>query len=180
VRQQVKQFGEPQNTIQEISMKRMIVLLVIVLTTALLPAFAQRHHCEMVGGVLMTNINEIPYGPYAPDATTNLGPAFGDLAGSVSATEVNTSPITFQHHWVTATGETIKFKPAVLSPTPTSNPYVVAVQWGGYRSVISGGTGKFDGATGYLDYFGLADFQTLTLVLRYKGEVCYADKPAKD
>jgi hypothetical protein len=180
VRQQIQQFGEPKNAIREMSMKRMIALLVIVLTMALLPGFAQRHHCDTVGGVLMTNINEIPYGPYAPDAATNLGPVFGDLAGSVTATEVSASPITFQHHWVTTAGDTIRFKPAVLTPTPTSNPYVLAVLWGGYRSVISGGTGKFEGATGYLDYFGLADFQALTLVLRYKGEVCYANKSAND
>lgn len=160
-------------------MKRMFVLIVIVLTMAALPAFAQRHRCEKVGGVLMTTINEVPYGPYAPDAATNLGPVFGDLAGSVTATEVNTSPITFQHQWVTTAGETIKFKPAILTPTPTDNSYVVAVKWGGYRSVISGGSGKFDGATGYLDYFGLADFQALTLVLRYKGELCYAEKSAR-
>jgi hypothetical protein len=48
------------------------------------------------------------------------------------------------------------------------------VRWGDYRSDIAGGTGKFDGATGYLEYFGLADFNALTLVLRYRGQVCYA------
>jgi len=160
-------------------MKRVFVFLVIALTIGSIPASAQRRHCEHVGGVLMTNINEIPYGPYAPDAATNLGPVFGDLAGSVSATEVNTSPITFQHHWVTTAGDTIKFKPAVLHPTPTNNQYVLAVQWGDYIAEISGGTGKFAGATGYVESFGLADFKALTLVLRYRGEVCYAEKPDK-
>jgi hypothetical protein len=46
--------------------------------------------------------------------------------------------------------------------------------------VISGGTGKFAHATGYLDYFGLADFKALTLVLRYRGEVCYAGGKEKE
>jgi hypothetical protein len=157
-------------------MKRMFVLLVGALTIAALPLSAQVRHCENVGGVLMTNINLLPYGP---EGGTNLGPVFGDLAGSVAATEINTSPITFQHYWVTAAGDTITLKPAVLTPTPTSNPYVVAVQWGGYRAVISGGTGKFADAIGYLDCFGLADFKALTLVLRYRGEVCYAKSPSK-
>jgi hypothetical protein len=63
----------------------------------------------------------------------------------------------------------------VLSPTyPTGDKDIVAVPWGNYRSDITGGTGKFKDATGYLDYFGMADFNKLTLVLRYHGEVCYA------
>jgi hypothetical protein len=64
---------------------------------------------------------------------------------------------------------------AVLTPTyPTSNKAIVAVPWGNYRSDITGGTGKFNGTTGYLDYFGMADFDQNTLVLRYRGEVCHA------
>ena len=157
-------------------MKRNFVLFVLAFTIAVLPARAQQRHCQDVGGVLTTNINLLPYGP---EGGTNLGPVFGDLAGSVAATEINTSPITFQHYWVTAGGDTINLKPAVLTPTATSNQYVVAVQWGGYRSVINGGTGKFNGATGYLDYFGLADFKAMTLVLRYRGQVCFLDTPVK-
>jgi hypothetical protein len=42
------------------------------------------------------------------------------------------------------------------------------------RSYIDGGTGKFKDATGYQDYFGMAGFQQNTLVLRYRGHVCYA------
>jgi hypothetical protein len=152
-------------------MKRTFVLFVIALMITAVPVIAQVRHCENVGGVLMTSINLLPYGP---EGGTNLGPVFGDLAGSVAATQINASPIIFQHYWVTAAGDTINFKPAVLTPTPTSNPYVVAVQWGGYRSMITGGTGKFAEATGHLDYFGLADFKALTLVLRYRGEVCFA------
>jgi hypothetical protein len=80
-----------------------------------------------------------------------------------------------QHYWVTSAGDTITLKVAVLIPTyPTSNTAIVAIPWGNYRSNISGGTGKFKGATGYLDYFGMADFDQNTLVLRYRGEVCHA------
>jgi hypothetical protein len=131
-------------------------------------------HCVPVGGALMTNIGAIA-------GVTNLGPASGDLAGSLAATilgQNSNGTYNVQHYWVTGAGESITFKKAVLTPTyPTNDPGIVAVPWGNYRSYISGGTGKFEGATGYLDYFGMADFYKNTLVLRYRGQVCYAQKP---
>ena len=128
--------------------------------------------CIPVGGALITNIGAIA-------GVTNLGPVWGDLSGSVAATilgQNSNGSYNVQHYWVTAAGDTITLKVAVLTPTyPTSDKSIVAVPWGNYRSDISGGTGKFNNATGYLDYFGIADFQQNTLVLRYRGEVCYAD-----
>jgi hypothetical protein len=56
---------------------------------------------------------------------------------------------------------------------------IVAVPWGHYRSDITGGTGKFKNATGYLDYFGIADFHQNTLVLRYRGVVCTRTKRSR-
>jgi hypothetical protein len=127
--------------------------------------------CIPVGGALITNIGAIA-------GVTNLGPVSGDLSGSVAATilgQNSNGSFNVQHYWVTAAGDTITLKVAVLIPTyPTSDKSIVAVPWGNYRSDISGGTGKFNNATGYLDYFGIADFQQNTLVLRYRGEVCYA------
>lgn len=127
--------------------------------------------CVPVGGALMTNIGAIA-------GVTNLGPVSGDLAGSVAATilgQNSNGTYNVQHYWVTSAGDTITFKVAVLTPTyPTRNPAIVAVPWGNYRSYISGGTGKYAGATGYLDYLGMADFTQNTLVLRYRGQVCYA------
>ena len=64
-------------------------------------------------------------------------------------------------------------EPVFSASAPPGNPGIVAIP-GAYRSYIIGGTGKFEGATGYLDYFGMADFYENTLVLRYRGEVCYA------
>jgi len=133
-------------------------------------AFASSGPCVPVGGVLMTNIGAI-------NGVFNLGPVFGDLKGSVAAEIVGETSATFtlQHYWVTASGDSIYFAPAVLTPTyPTRSTAIVAVPWGNYRSNITGGTGKFNGATGYLDYFGMADFGQNTLVLRYQGKVCYA------
>jgi hypothetical protein len=125
--------------------------------------------CTDVGGALMTNIGAVA-------GVTNLGPVFGDLAGSVAATILGQNPdrtFNVQHYWVTAAGDTIKLKVVVLSPTyPSSNKTVVAVPWGNYRSDIAGGTGKYANATGYIDYFGIADFSQGTLVVRYRGEVC--------
>jgi hypothetical protein len=133
-------------------------------------AEAQGGHCVAVGGALMTNIGAIA-------GVTNLGPVSGDLAGSVAATilgQNSDGSYNVQHYWVTAGGETITLKQAVLYPTyPTSDQAIVAVPWGHYRSDIKGGTGKFNNATGYLDYFGIADFHQNTLVLRYRGVVCY-------
>ena len=135
-------------------------------------AFAQEPStCVRVGGALMTNIGTIA-------GVTNLGPVSGDLAGSVAATilgQNSNGTFNVQHYWVTAAGETITLKVAVLTPTyPTNDTGIVAVPWGNYRSNIIGGTGKFSHATGYLDYFGMADFHQGTLVLRYRGEICHA------
>jgi hypothetical protein len=152
---------------------RGFVLLVVLATVASLSAWADNPHCEKVGGVLMTNINAIAL-PTA-DNGTNLGPVFGDLAGSVAATILGSDGkggFFVQHYWVTNSGDTIKFGVADLTPTPAGDSNV-AVPWGSYRSMILGGTGKFEGATGFLDYFGMADFGSRNLVLRYRGQVCY-------
>jgi hypothetical protein len=135
-------------------------------------AFAQEgSNCVPVGGALMTNIDAIA-------GKTNLGPVFGDLSGSVAATilgQNSNGTYNVQHYWVTSAGDTITVKKAVLTPTyPTSDMAIVAVPWGNYRSYITGGTGRFKDATGYLDYFGMADFHQNTLVLRYRGQVCYS------
>lgn len=155
------------------------VLLLVLAPNGLVPfcsiAYAQEQAwsagCTPVGGALMTNIGAIA-------GVTNLGPVFGDLAGSVAATilgQNSNGTYNVRHYWVTAGGETIIMEVAVLTPTyPTSNKAIVAVPWGNYRSYINGGSGKFAGATGYLDYFGMADFTQNTLVLRYRGQVCYA------
>lgn len=146
-----------------------IGLVSLVLGWLLLTTPAWAHPCEAVGGVLMTNIGAI-------EGITNLGPVFGDLQGSVAATikgQDANGNFLVQHYWVNAAGETILFKVATLKPVATSDPNVVAVLWGNYSSEIAGGTGKYKNATGKLDYFGIADFNQNTLVLRYRGTVCH-------
>jgi len=119
----------------------------------------------------MTNIGAIA-------GESNLGPVFGDLSGSVAATILGQNAdgsYNIQPYLVTAAGDTINLSVSVLHPTyPTSDTGIVAVPWGHYNSTITGGTGKFQNATGYLEHFGMADFNQNTLVLRYRGQVCYA------
>jgi hypothetical protein len=145
----------------------------LTMTMALAAAFpicAQSQLCAPVGGELMTNIGLI-------NGVYNLGPVFGDLAGSVAAQILSQNPdgtFTVEHYWATTSGDTIVFQPAILHPTypVTGNTNIVAVPWGNYISAISGGTGKYTNATGSLSYFGMADFTNNTLVLRYTGQVC--------
>ena len=158
-------------------MKISTVVLALTIAFALsLPVSAQPGQCQSVGGVLITNIGAITEGGM------NLGPVFGDLAGAVAAKIISANSdgtFTLQHYWVTSQGDTILMKPAVLTPTyPVSqsiilNKSIVAVPWGNYASDITGGTGKFDGASGTVSYFGMADFSKSTLVLRYAGTVCF-------
>ncbi len=137
--------------------------------------------CRDVGGVLMTNIGAIA-------GVTNLGPVFGDLEGSVAATimgQDNNGNFLIQHYWVNSAGETIKFKLATLVPGTASvggqvQSGIVPVLWGNYVSDIQGGTGKYQHAHGSLLYFGIADFNQLTLVLRYRGTVCLGGGDSRD
>ena len=158
------------------------VLLLTVALFAMLPictaqtaVVGQETSCQAIAGVLMTDINAIPYP--TPANGTNLGPAFGDLHGAVSATILGQNPdgsFNVQHYWASTEGDIIKFKQAILHPVYLPNsPGVVAVPWGHYLAyIIPGGTGKYKDATGVIDCFGMADFNALTLVLRYRGTLC--------
>jgi hypothetical protein len=149
---------------------RFALLALSLLPGLCLAADQSTRRCVAVGGVLFTNINVIA-------GVTNMGPVFGDLKGSVAATVLssNADGILIQHYWVTENGETIEFKPALLKPVMVDDSgAIVAVPYGNYRSEISGGSGSFKGAGGMLEYLGMADFKSNHLVLRYRGEVCYA------
>ena len=129
-------------------------------------------HCAHVGGSLITNFGAV-------DANTTLGPATGDLRGAVAATLLTppqpgphgTVIFNIQHHWVTDSGDNIQIDPAVAVSVPLSATRFAITS---YPTHISGGTGKFAGATGNLEALGEADLQAGT-ALRYSGEVCFAD-----
>jgi len=130
--------------------------------------------CVPVGGTIITNL-----GALAPDEPhTTLGPTTGDLAGAVAAT-VRSGPdpskgaflFTVQHHWVTTSGDAIHFDLATAKAAQVSPTRFAVLD---YPVHITGGTGKFDGATGDLNSIGELDFNA-GVSLRYFGKVCYAD-----
>jgi hypothetical protein len=132
-------------------------------------------HCVPVGGTIMTNFGAI-------DPLTNtLGPATGDLRGAVSATLLGapqpgaggTVVFHVQHHWVTESGDTITFDPAVATAAPLSQTLFAIIT---YPVHITGGTGKFAGATGDLTNLGEVDLGAKATVFRYSGQVCFAEQ----
>lgn len=147
---------------------RTMFLLTIVATGTI--AFAAQKHCESVGGSLITNFGAV-------DANTTLGTATGDLKGAVAATVQSVTPnsdgtVSFnvQHHWVTEAGDTINTDPATAITMPLSQTLFAVIK---YPVHITGGTGKFAGATGDLTSIGEADLVAGT-VFRYTGKVCFA------
>jgi hypothetical protein len=129
-------------------------------------------HCIHVGGSIITNFGGV-------DANTTLGPATGDLRGAVAATLTappqpganGTVLFHVQHHWVTESGDNIYFDPAVATTVPLSQTRFAFTS---YPAHITGGTGRFAGATGDLTNIGEADLQ-LGTAIRYSGQVCFAD-----
>jgi len=129
-------------------------------------------HCTHVGGSIITNFGAV-------DPNTTLGPATGDLRGAVAATLLTppqsgpngTVIFHVQHHWVTESGDIILFDPATATTAPLSQTRFAIIS---YPAHVSGGTGKFAGATGDLTAFGEADLQAGT-ALRYSGQVCFAE-----
>ncbi len=131
-------------------------------------------HCVPVGGMVMTNFGAI-------DPLTNtLGSATGDLRGAVSATLLGppqpgaggTVAFHVQHHWVTESGDTITVDPAVATAAPLSQTLFAVIT---YPIHITGGTGKFAGATGDLTNIGEVDLGAKATVFRYSGQVCFAE-----
>lgn len=133
-------------------------------------------NCVHVGGSIITNFGGV-------DANTTLGPATGDLRGAVAATLLTPPQQTMvdglpavlfnvQHHWVTQSGDNIYFERAVATTRPLSATRFAVIS---YPARITGGTGKFAGATGNLNNIGEADLQAGT-VFRYSGEVCFQDQ----
>ena len=130
-------------------------------------------NCVHVGGSIITNFGAV-------DANTTLGPATGDLRGAVAATLLTppqagpggTVLFNVQHHWVTESGDNIYFDHTVATTQPLSPTRFAIIS---YPAHITGGTGRFAGATGSLTNIGEADLQAGT-VFRYSGEVCFAEQ----
>lgn len=144
-------------------------------------AFAQSDHadphCTKVGGAFVTNFT-------APDQTA--GTATGDLKGAVgvkilatvSGIVGNGKPVTLkvQHFWVTESGDTLFAAPAEITAYPGTSPSQPLVYSFVYEQGVSitGGTGKFNGATMQLKTWGAVDLGgTGEVVGRYSGSLCF-------
>ena len=132
---------------------------------------ASERHCLPVGGTVMTNFGAI-------DANTTMGIATGDLRGAVSGTllgppQLVSGTVVFhvQHHWVTESGDMLTFDPAVATTAPISQTLFAVIT---YPVHVTGGTGKFAGATGDITNIGEVDL-TAGTVFRYSGQVCFAE-----
>jgi hypothetical protein len=131
-------------------------------------------HCQDVGGGVLTNFL---------DSTHTEGTSTGDIRGAVgvailgvSSGPNGTTVYHVQHHWVTDAGDTIFLNDAFLTAFPTSDPNrVLADYLDGVE--FSGGTGRFEGATGRAFAFGAADLKLGQITLRYAGTVCFETVP---
>ena len=147
--------------------------MILMLLTAAPYVWGDSPRCQLVGGAVSTNFL---------DQASTLGVATGDLAGGLGVDVKGVSPgiyapsLVFHNHhrWVTATGDTIFFGDADATAYPVQDvPGLYAVTYkAGVQ--ITGGTGKFNGATGTLQVFGAINNNTGQIVLRYGGSVCYS------
>jgi len=110
--------------------------------------------------------------------STTMGTATGDLKGAVAATILSvtqnpdgTASFTVQHHFVTESGDTIKFAKATALTMPLSATRFAIID---YPVHISGGTGKYANATADLDSIGEVDLASGQTVFRYTGKLCLA------
>jgi hypothetical protein len=114
---------------------------------------ADKGECRHVGGGVLTNFLQ-PTNPACAASFHNLctgGTTTGDLRGGVgvSVQSISGNVYHVQHHWVTESGDTIFVKDAFLTTFPTSDPNRVLADY--LKGVeITGGTGRFEGATGFL------------------------------
>lgn len=141
-------------------------------------AFAQSEttatECEKVAGAFATNF--IAQDQTAGTATGDLKGALGVKILSLTGEVGNGKPVTgkAQHFWVTETGDTIYSSEVVAEFYPSASPsqptlYALVEQ----EVKITGGTGRFDGASGSLKVWGGADFAAGQAVGRYSGTVCF-------
>lgn len=126
-------------------------------------------YCRDVGGSISTNLGVI-------DANTTLGTATGDLKGALAAVILSVSQLgnntlfAVQHHWVTESGETLLIDKTTATTTQVAPGLFAVID---YPLHISGGTGRFTGATGDLHAIGEVDLNVNHTVFRYTGNICF-------
>ena len=130
------------------------------------PGAAANGHCQPVGGSVFTNF---------VDQTDAAGPVSGDLAGAVSVEilAINGNVYHIRKHFVTTSGDTMTVADTDFTTYPTSVSGLAAAT---EPMNITGGTGRFDGATGSVTFFGAINSGG-EVTLRYSGTICF--KPGK-
>jgi hypothetical protein len=169
--------------INRMSVGILLVVLVSTIAAGASRAVAGNRHCVPVGGTFMTNLGVIG-GSSVP--STTLGRVTGDLSGAVAATILKVEPsgehlvFTVRHHIITDSGDSVfadEAQATVVEVTGAPAPLFAIVT---YPVHITGGTGKFAGATGDITNIGEVsvpnfasnDLSGGTLILRYDGHVC--------
>jgi hypothetical protein len=130
---------------------------------------ANRPSCVPIGGMLMTRLAAI-------NESTTLGTVVGDLRGVVSAAVLEQTPLAdgairlfVQHVWITEAGDFLFLEKGSVTITPVSPSVYGAL----YDPVpIKGGTGRLNGTSGVVTFFGAADLSLGQTVLRYGGHIC--------
>jgi hypothetical protein len=129
---------------------------------------ADDQHCISVSGTIAANLTA---------ATEAQGTVTGDLGGSVTASFTATPQndgsiaLALQHIFVTERGDSLTTDDTgLLVPVPgAQGVFRMTVQY-----TVTGGTGKFAGATGTLRNHGEAVLSSNPpqLTLRYSGQIC--------
>ena len=145
--------------------------------------FAQgdEHNCRKVSGGIVTNfLNESGTVSGTSFANETLGTATGDLKGGLGVYVLSLQPgpngttiFHNHHHWVTEAGDTIFLADAYATAYPSVVPGLFAATYPNGVN-ITGGTGRFAGATGNIASWGAVDLNTGQIVLRYEGTICFA------
>ena len=151
--------------------------------------------CQEVGGAVLTNLlpesGTIAFlGPNGEPGTNRenfsaviLGTATGDLRGGVVIyvlPPTSTMPIRVHGNWVTESGVTIYTAEADATPgAPITGSLTDGTMFNVSAAIykdglkITGGTGRFKGASGKLKLlFGAGDSVNGQFIFRYQGTIC--------
>jgi hypothetical protein len=140
--------------------------------------------CQEVGGAILANLlhesGNIIFSTNGKPGTKSvsfvdvaLATATGDLRGGVVVYILSFTPMIVAHgNWVTESGDTIYTDQSTATTTPIPGSNIAGtVYLQGLK--ITGGTGRFAGASGKIDVlFGAGDIVTGQSIYRYQGTIC--------
>jgi hypothetical protein len=78
--------------------------------------------------------------------------------------------VSVQHHWVTATGDTLTIDKANLYGVYVAPGLLAVVK---YKVHIAGGTGQYQNTSGDINVIGEADFNAGHTALQFTGQLCH-------